>query len=173
MNIAEKLDGLTIQSSSPDGRIRAVLTGRTNLKLEFWPGGYGEYTERDLEHQLSRLATLTWTGYRRGYTEIVTAAGLEVVLEPGDEWNSRDRRYQEERLEVEGRGESARGSVRTRTLALLRWQFKIKDGTLRAVPEAAFVREALGAVGLAIKDYRSQSTRLRQEYFGAGLAVGR
>lgn len=172
MNIAEKLDGLTIRASSPDGNIRSVLEGRTKLRLEFRPDGYRAYTERELEHQLSRLATLTWTSYRRGYTEIVTSAGLEVVFEPGDEWNSHDREYQKVRLEVEGRGESGDGTVRTRTQALLRWQFKIKDGTVKRLPEADFTRETLSAVRLAIKDYQSQSAELRQKYFGPGFAAG-
>lgn len=172
MNIAERLDKLSIRSSSPDGNIRSILTGRTNLKLEFRSGGYEANTERELEHQLSRLATLTWTSYRRGYTEIVTSAGLEVVFEPGDEWNSHDREYQQARLEVEGRGESGDGTVRTRTQALLRWQFKIKDGTVKRLPEADFTREVLVAVRLAIKDYRSQSSELRQKYFGPGFAMG-
>lgn len=169
--IADRLDAMTIKANSPDGTIRSTLVGRSQLSLEFTSGGYERRDERELEHQLAKLATLTWTAYFRGYTEVVTSEGMTVMAAPEDEWNSHDRRYQEELREVEGRGESKNGHVKARTLALLRWQVRIKDGAVRKLSEPEFVNEALTAAGRAIKDYRVKSTQLRKEFFGPGLAV--
>lgn len=167
-SVADRLKAMRVSVTSPDNQIRVTLRGQSDVSMEFRPGCYERYGERALEHQCAQVATLVWTGYRRAYEKVITDAGMSVVVEPEDQWNKGKKRYHEIRRQIEGNGTSIGGNVRVKTLALLRWQVRIADGTIARLGEKEFIQEALSAVTVAIKDYRLAASAMREKYFGTG-----
>ena len=166
-NVGERLKAMQVSVTSPDNKIRGILHGQSDISMEFRPDSYRQYRERDLEHQCAQLATLVWTGYRRGYEKVIRDAGMTPILEPNDQWDKTKKRYHEIRRQIEGKGTSLGGHVRVKTQALLRWQIRIADGTLETLDEKEFTREILSAVAVAIKDYRFAASAMRKKYFGS------
>ncbi|MGH8882836.1 MAG: hypothetical protein ACRD0P_36765, partial [Stackebrandtia sp.] len=70
--MADRLNNMVVKVSSPDKQIEAGLRDRDAVTVTFRADSYSRYTERTLEYQLSRLATLLWTGYQRGYNDAVS-----------------------------------------------------------------------------------------------------
>lgn len=167
-SVGDLLRSMKVTVVSPDKKIQGTLHGQKDLSLGFRPGTYARYSERDLEHQCGQLGTLVWTGYRRGYNKVIREAGLEPIVEPEHHWDMRKRRYHEIRRQIEGTGTSTNGRIRVRTAALLRWYFRIPDGTIATLSEEEFVQEALSAVNAAVRDYRLAAAAKREKYFGAG-----
>ncbi len=103
--------------------------------MRFVDRAYGGYTDSHLGHQLSQVATLVWTRYRRDYVEIVDAfLGEPVHVEGADDRQFRDRLA---RLAVSGR--STAGWINVQSRALVHWEVTIKAGAVQALAEEEFL----------------------------------
>jgi hypothetical protein len=163
--IADRLDAMTIRVTSPDNNIAAKLWNRRQVDFRFRSGAYRSYDERGLEHQLSQLGTLLWTGYRRGYDTIMKDNDMILMVEPKDANSDTGRKFLEMRDVTVAEGVSQGGWVKVRTEAMLRWKFRIKDGGLAGHTEEQFITETLSAIHALMRHWEELVRRAREECF--------
>jgi len=168
-SIAERAASMTISVVSPDNQIRGVLKGGfTNPQLQFRPGCYPYYDERTLEHQLASLAKLMYTGYQRGYNQIIDEAGGTRTVDPRMAGSIADIGYLTELRQLTVQGASRDNIVRVRSLALMDWKVRIADGTVQAVEEERFLQYALEAARTVVQEFQYERIALVDEYYGLG-----
>ncbi|HZE38193.1 MAG TPA: hypothetical protein VE172_05210 [Stackebrandtia sp.] len=159
--LANLLDRMTIKVVSPDGNIRAGVSGpRLDMSLDFRPGSYHRYDDTTMEHQLAKLATLLWTGYQRGYENATAQAGLEVISDPVDDTF---RAFLRGQSTITAHGESSDKTVRATSTGLLEWAFHIKPGSLSRLRENEFKPHLLEAARAVLNDHNESVERLRIE----------
>jgi hypothetical protein len=155
--VAEAVERLTVNVTSPDGRIR-VHMGNRSLKVRFAPGSYHSYSEEALESQLTRLATAVWSDYQRGYLAVLKEHDLSVP----DPRDPRVSEFLADRDRIESEGRSPNNCVKVRSVAMRHWQVRIRPGTLAALSEDEFAAEALHAVSQAKQGFDAQVAELRE-----------
>jgi hypothetical protein len=161
-------DPMVVEVSSPDRQIFARLSGEDDVTLWFAPGAYLRYDERQLAHQLARLATLLWVAYQQAYQR----AWSEPTGTPAPTRGPQDavrRAFRQEQLELAVAGVSPYGFVTVRSVGLLTWEVDIREGTPRQLSEQEFLQEALDAARMLLDDYFAQTHRLKDEYFDLRL----
>jgi hypothetical protein len=161
VELARRLERITVGATSPDGRIRARVGGRLDLELAFAPRSYGRHTEAELGHQLGQLATLAWTRYHREYLE-VESAFLDHAVQEQD---ARDRLFEERAKQLTVERTSPARWVTVRSRALARWDFHLDSGVLQRLSERHFINEVLGATADTIRAYRAGRARLLDEFY--------
>lgn len=168
--LRDLLASLKVNVTSPDGHIKARLAGGDDLKIAFRPGAYQDYKERELEHQLERLAVLAWVGYRRGYFEAMAKSSNQTVDEvKKPHWDAKYRRYYKAVEEMVAQGESPSGVIRARSKGFAFWKVRIEDGALEAMDEEQFLSEALATFRKVRANGEAQRTLLKDEYFGLAI----
>lgn len=171
--LRERLDALTVEATSPDGQIKTRLVGDDDLTLAFRPGAFDKYDERGLEHQLERLAVLTWITYRRGYFTALHPDDPDAAKEAQKpHWNTKYRRYHEAVAEMVGKGPAPSGLLEMRSKGLAHWKVRIQDGALKRLGEEQFIKEALAAFARVRADSEMKRTLLKDEHFGLNLPPG-
>jgi hypothetical protein len=159
--LADRLLGMVVTATSPDGQIGARVSGQgRTVEVSFRPGAYRRYREDALAHQLGQLATLTFTRYRRQEDELVAAAFGGTAHEAG-----RDG-YQERLRHLVA--SAAGDGIEITSRGLASWQVSIGTGLLRRLPEAEFVTALADAVGRLLNRYNAHVLRLKDEVFGLG-----
>ncbi|MGN9910981.1 hypothetical protein ACTMTJ_25825 [Phytohabitans sp. LJ34] len=154
--------------TSPDGCVSAVLTHPSELDVTFTPGCYGRYREDTLERQLAAVATGLWAGHRRGFLAALSEALGEPARGDGQELDSeRDSQgYREAVAAVVADRRSPSGRIRATTTALVRWDFEISPGTVRALSEEEFRQELLAVGRATLDDFFAQVRELKDEHYG-------
>jgi hypothetical protein len=167
--MADRLDSMVVTANSPDGQVTATVSKREQVDIEFRRGAYRRYDERTLEHQLARMATLAWIGYRRGYFEALSAANGETIRGDEEEWDANRRRFQQARAAVVAEGASPTGWIRAEATGLTHWRVRIEDGALTQLTEDEFRSEARGTVAALLMDYDEKMLALKDEFFDLNL----
>ncbi|MFD0558246.1 hypothetical protein FB566_3545 [Stackebrandtia endophytica] len=168
--LRDRLDSLKVNVTSPDGQIKARLVGGDDLKIAFRPGAYKQYGERELEHQLERLAVLAWVGYRRGYFQAMSESSGESISEvQKPHWNAKRRRYTEAVAEMVAQGESQSGVIQAKSKGYAFWKVRIEDGTVDRMDEQQFLSEALSTFQQVRIDGERLRTLLKDEHFGLNI----
>lgn len=163
--IRDRREALTVRAESPDGGIRAILTGGRFQTLGFRPGRYHRYREPELEHQLARLATLLFTGHSRGMRMIKERAGVRSYDDPAMAVDATERRYLEAVRSFTATGAGRLDLVRVQTVGMLRWRCRIRPGTVTTLSEDEFVAEATAAATAARANVSRQIARIKDECF--------
>lgn len=133
------------------------------MDVRFTHGAYRRYTERDLGHQLARLATLLWTGHRQEYQRRVGTSSHTVRLQ------GKRADFRNALADVAVEGVSPDRSTRVRCVGMLRWEVVVSDGTVRRLAEQEFVAGLLAAVSATLADYFAAAHRLKDEIFDLRL----
>lgn len=171
--LRERLDALTVEATSPDGQIKARLSGDDDLTVAFKPGSFDGYSERALEHQLERLAVLTWVQYRRGYFKALNPdEPLSDKTTTPTHWNAKYRQYHEEVAEMVGQGKAPSELFEVRSKGLAFWKVRIEDGALKQLGEERFIGELLVAFSRVRADSERKRTLLKDKHFGLNLPPG-
>jgi len=166
------LDGLTVRVTSPDNQIRAVIRHPHEVSVEFRPGAYARYDAAALERQLTRLAALCWTGFRRGLTQASTADGISFLVDDEHDPSTAGRAYRAALAELEARADSPGGWVRLATKGFLRWKIAIKPEALQRLSEQEFLSEANAALRRVFAEHDSKVMMLKDEHFRLDLPPG-
>ena len=167
--MADRLDAMVINVSSPDGQVHGELRDRDAISVSFEGESYSEYTERDLERQLARLALLLWTGYQRGYDAALSEATGQPVTRSRESWDANRRRFRDAQAETVAKGMSKEGYIYVETTGMLSWQVVIRDGTLKELEETQFCEELIGAYHVMSAEYRAKMSQLRAKHFGVSF----
>ncbi|HZE40433.1 MAG TPA: hypothetical protein VE172_16650 [Stackebrandtia sp.] len=175
-SLQEQLDVLRVEVTSPDNQIKAKISGEADdVALAMRPGAYKRYDEATLEHQLSRLCTLGWTGVRRGYFQalatvysVTEGEAEKMEKNPPD---VRDRDYNKEISEIVAEGRSKGGVVRGRAKGMAFWKVQIRPGTLEKLDEEEFIAECLSALRDVQLDSKRQEILLKDKYFGLNVPM--
>ncbi|HIV59008.1 MAG TPA: hypothetical protein H9902_13735 [Candidatus Stackebrandtia faecavium] len=162
--LAEKLDNMVAAANSPDQKISAKVSQRSKITLKFSPGSYETYSQGSLEHQLARLAELTWIKWQRGYEEALHSRNMRV-MKPELAKDEATRKFLENRLDIESFGESDDGFVRVKTRGLRQWKVKIKPDILPELDEETFSRSCMKAVATVIADYNQKNEAYKKELY--------
>ncbi|HZE39032.1 MAG TPA: hypothetical protein VE172_09510 [Stackebrandtia sp.] len=165
--LADRLDAMVVRVSSPDGRIAGELRNRDDITVSFPAGGFRRYTERGLEHQLSRLVLRLWTGYRRGFDTALAEALDGNPEKPRRSWDANQRRFHTAQAETVAEGMSPAECVYLRTAGMRSCDVVVRDGTVNKMDESEFVAELLGAYRAMNRDFRAKMYELRAEHFDA------
>ena len=166
------LDGLTVRVTSPDNQIRAVIRHPHEVALEFRPGAYARYEIPSLERQLTQLAALCWTGFRRGLTQAATADGTSFLVDDEHDPSTAGRAYRAALAELEARAESPGGWLRLATKGFLRWKVAIKPDALERLSEQDFLAETTGALRRVFAEHDYKVMMLKDEHFRLDLPPG-
>lgn len=161
---AERLDNLSIETSSPDGRITSVFTPIAQVDVSFRDDGYRGYTERGLERQLSAMADRWWIQYRDARHAAIAEATGQPAVEL-DRWKTNARRFHAEREATVCEGMSPRHAVFVSGTGLKRWNVVIRDGALAALDEAEFAAELAIAYSEAVRDFQRKLNLLRDKHY--------
>lgn len=162
--LAERLDSLRIEATSPDGQITSTFTPIAEVGISFHGNGYRNYTERGLEHQLSAMADRWWIQYRDARRAAVAEATGQPALEQ-DRWEANARRFHTDREALTGEGMSPRHAVFVTGTGLKRWNVVIRDGALAALDEAEFAAELAVAYSASVRDFQLKLNRLRDKHY--------
>jgi hypothetical protein len=172
-DLGERLRTLAVTGTSPDGAIRATVTGDNQLSLRFQPGTYQWYDERGLARQLAGLGTTTWVAWTRQREETIRlASGLsrrEAEQSRQQHADPGQRRFAEDLRRLECEGWSTSRLVRIGLTGVTRWQVEIADGTLHDRSEQAFTAEVGTAFDALIRDRTAKLALLRAEHFDIGV----
>lgn len=173
VDLGEQLRTMTVTTSSPDGSIRATVTGENQLQLRFQPRTYQWYDDRGLARELTALGTTTWVAWTRKREEVTRIALGQSHAEAEQSRQGTDD-PRDERFAEQVRGLSCEGTSRDRTVHIrltgaTRWQVEIADGTVRSRSESAFIEEAVSAFDAVIRDRTAKLALLRGEHFDIGV----
>jgi hypothetical protein len=165
--VAERLAGLTVACTSPDGNISARIQNGQLVELAFRPGSYERYTEPDLAHQLARTATLLYIGHEREKQRVIAAAGLHRPTDPAQARDDAQRRFLRavQNISVAGTGPGELVSFEIHGMA--NWACRIAPGTLRWIPEPELIAEVGAAAAELLRQSRFEKILLKNECFGA------
>jgi hypothetical protein len=169
----EQLRHMKVSGTSPDGQIRALISGDMTLRITFARGVWEWADERTLSRQLSGLATNVWVAWERERREIyrrsqsLTAEEAEQERRtPGDS-RQRDFAAGLRALECEGISPSAVLHIRTR--GMINWQVEIKNEALRQFREQEFIDEAIAAFADLMRDRERRLILLKAEHYDLGI----
>ncbi|MGH3660821.1 MAG: hypothetical protein ACRDT8_23690 [Micromonosporaceae bacterium] len=162
---SDLLDGTTITAKSPDGKIECELADGRDVVMDFAPGSYHEYTEREMEHQLARLVTAMWVGHRRGHLAVLSERlGYPVRGEP-TEMGLREREFANRRAQITAEGRSASGRIVLSTTGMTRWDVRIKPGAIREADEDSFLHDLWSAFLAMMREHQRRVAMLQDEIF--------
>ncbi|HEY9474547.1 MAG TPA: hypothetical protein VIS06_11950 [Mycobacteriales bacterium] len=163
--LSDRLDGMRVRASSPDGMIVGELRNRTEVYLSFVDGTYRRYGKQALEDQLAGLARRLWAGRMREYYAAVSAAFGETIRGESPATGQRDVAYYAARDDLVAEGRSADGRVYVATQGMRNWTVRIADGTLRALTEEEFAVRVREAAGELIRDQLGKIRELKQQFY--------
>src|SRR5262249_25283838 len=128
--LADRLDRVIVQETSPDGRITATQAHRNQITLQFRPGAYRRYDEPMLEGQLIGLARAVRTSCRRSFYETVSeVTGRSITADEAErELDGRNRRFREAQQALRVGVSSPGGWITGETQGLDHWHIRIKNG---------------------------------------------
>lgn len=169
--MADRLNNMHVQVSSPDGQIQGVYRNRDDLSLSFTGSSFKHYQERTLEFQLSRLALLLWTGYQRVYDNAVSEVVGHPVKDERHTWDANRRRFREEQAKTVVQGMSDGKQVYLENTGMRNWHVVIKDGTVQTLDEEQFNTECVSAFYALMADHRMKMAALRNKHYGVPFAV--
>lgn len=164
---ADRVNAIKVQVVSPDNNIRVVLQGEGDVTVEFRPESYSKYTERGLERQIERAATLIYTGYYKAYGHLTDEYDRNLQRGPDDARDPTERAYLTDRAELQVVGATERKAVRIRATGLYRWECRIADGTIAELSEQEFLDELHGAIRSFLARYRIRMSGLFTEHYGS------
>lgn len=165
--IAERMERMTVEVTSPDGRIKARLAGGSRLTVRFQPDCYPRYRGPELAEQLARLGNLLWTGHRQGYLRVMhEVAGTDLAEDrPEDEWDAERRRYKLAQREIVADAVSPQGCLRMRAKCLVDWRVAIKDERRERLCEDEFRTEVVETMTQVHVDHTLHTHELLKEHF--------
>jgi hypothetical protein len=172
--LADRLDRVIVQETSPDGGITATQAHRNQITLQFRPGAYRRYDEPTLAGQLAELARAVRTSCRRSFYETVSeVTGRSITAgEAERELDGRDRRFRDAQRALHVGVRSPGGWIIGETQGLDHWRVRIRNGALRTLSEREFVAEATAGLGSLLGAYRDRDRQLRDEFFDLKLPGG-
>src|SRR5215475_2811586 len=157
--LADRLDDMQVQATSPDGHISGLLRNRSEVFIAFRPGSYVQYDEHRLQEQLSALARLLWAGRTREYYAALSEAFGDAITAESPAISERDRAYRSARDELVAEGMSADGLVYIGVRGMRTWAVRIADGALGSLREEEFTERVYEASHAMILD---QFAKIRQ-----------
>lgn len=169
-NVADNLDSLTVRVTSPDNKIMAQLTNRTQVTFEFRPGSYTDYKLATLQQQLSKTCRLLWTGYIRGYTQVMENVGLNFKTKPHQAKTPAERRFLTERAQLGATGTTKKKHITIDTMGLIKWKITIEDDALTKLSEIEFLAELHTAGRAVMHDFNQKMVFLKDDCYDMGLA---
>jgi hypothetical protein len=165
--VAERLAGLTVTRTSPDGNISARIQNGQLVELELRLGSYERYAERDLAHQLARTATLLYIGHEQEKRRLVEAAGLHQPTDPAQARDEAQRRFLEAVRAITVTATGPRGIVTFDIHGMADWHCWIQPGSLQWISQQDFVAEVSAAAADLLGQSRFEKILLKNECFGA------
>jgi hypothetical protein len=172
-DFGERLRGMSATAASPDGQIRATISGDLSLRITFSRGTFEWYDERGLSRQLASLGINTWVAWERERREIYRRSQSLTVEEAEQERRSSDdsRRdnFAADLRELECETVSPSAVLRIRTIGMINWQVEIEPGSLQQFRERDFVNEITGAFAGLMQDRERKLILLKAEHFDLGI----
>jgi hypothetical protein len=172
--LADRLDRVIVQETSPDGRITATQTHRSEVTLQFGRGAYRRYTEAMLEGQLAGLARAVRASCQRSFYETLSAVTGQSITagEAERELDGAERRLYEAQRALCVEITSPGGWITAETQGLDHWRIRIENGALRALSEEEFVAEATVGLRDLLAAHRDRDRELRDEILDLRLPKG-
>lgn len=173
--LADRLDRVVVEETSPDGGIVATQIHRNQITLQFRRGAYRRYNEAALENQLAALARAVRINCQRSFYETISAVTGQsmTVGEAERDLDGPDRRFREAQRALRVAATSPGGWITAETQGLDNWRVHIKRGALRALAEEEFVAEATAGLRDLLRAHRDRDRELRDEFFDLKLPKGR
>ncbi|MEU4619316.1 hypothetical protein AB0G04_04945 [Actinoplanes sp. NPDC023801] len=172
-DFGEQLRGMSATGTSPDGQIRAMISGALDLRITFSRGTFEWYDEHGLSRQLAGLGTNTWVAWERERREIYRRSQSLTVEEAEQErrarGDSRQERFAADLRELECEAISPSAALRIRTLGMIDWRVEIESGALRQFRERDFIGEVTAAFASLMRDRERRLILLKAEHFDLGI----
>lgn len=165
--LADRLDRLTVQVSSPDQQITVHLDGRGGLAdIQLSTSAYRRYATADLARQLRQLARLASVAYRRAFRELVDEVFTEPVYDDSpDEVGPELPKYRHLLPAIVSRGQAGDGAVQISARGLADWEVRLTPGLPQRLPADVFLEHLRAAVEQLLADHNAQATEARQQVY--------
>ena len=159
---------MSITAVSPDGKLMAVLTNRTDVRLRFRGASYRHYTDAELGEQLTAVTTRLFTGRSRARAAIMTELNGHRVADEDrtTRLDRRERRFRVLRAELVARGTSAGNLVRVSGRGMREWRVAVRPGTVDLIDAEQFADELRTAVTGYFADTRIRLAEIRDRVYG-------
>ncbi|MFI5959734.1 hypothetical protein [Cryptosporangium sp. NPDC051539] len=154
--LADRLDGMTVRVTLPDGSLSAELVGSRAVTVSFPPGEYGRMPEPELARRLAQLARLLVARRTPEYFRIQSEVTGETTTKEPPAIGRRDQEYAAARDDVVAKGLSVDGRIQVSVRGMREWTVWIRPGTLRSLSEDQFVGAVGEAAGDLIADQRDR-----------------
>lgn len=165
--LADRLDGMRLRVSTPDGDITADLWERDRLSLAFRKGVYGHlYDEVGLGRRLAVLAQLLWVARTREYWRIYRDVTGDDEVGEDQPAGERDHAWRTERDELVVTGSSLHGHVTVRAVGMRQWEVGIRRGTVQDLDEQQFSTAVGEAAGELIRHQFAEIAALSGKHYG-------
>jgi hypothetical protein len=164
--VAERLAGLTVTGTSPDGSISARILAGELVELVLRPGAYERYTEPELAHQLARTATLLYIGHEREAQRVMRDVGLHRPTDPAQAHDEAQRQFLRALQTLSAAGSGPNELVAFEISGMAHWRCQIAQGTLQWLPEQEFLSEVSAAAAELLRHSRFEKALLKNEFFG-------
>ncbi|GIE36958.1 hypothetical protein Ait01nite_100030 [Actinoplanes italicus] len=172
-DFGEQLRAMSARGTSPDGQIRALISGDLSLRITFSRGTFEWYDERGLSRQLAGLGTNTWVAWERERRDIYRRSQSLTTEEAAQErrtaGDSRQERFASGLRELECEAGSPSAVLHIRTTGMINWQVEIEPGALRQFREQDFIGEMTGAFANLMRDRERKLILLKAEHFDLGI----
>ncbi|MBB4745712.1 hypothetical protein BJY16_009171 [Actinoplanes octamycinicus] len=172
-DLGEQLRTMTVTGTSPDGAVRATVTGENRLDLSFQPRRFEWYDEHGLAQQLSALGTTTWVAWTRQRQEILRMSlgqSREEAEQGRDEFRDfRDQEFDQRVRSLLCAGASTDGKVHIVLDGVTRWRVEIAEGSLRRHTAGSFTAETVSAFDALIRDRAMKMSLLKADHFDIGV----
>lgn len=169
--LAKLLDSMTIETTSPDGFIHATVRHRRQVTLSMSQRAYAAYTRTNLQHQLARLGTLTFTARARGGRQAFAQAYGRPRQQCQDLWDSDRRQYETRRLEIVAEGRSPAGWAIIKSKALMDWKVLLADNIRETLTVTQFLDEMHVAIDSLLGDHDTKLEELHKACDKNGLLL--
>ncbi|GAA1811050.1 hypothetical protein GCM10009682_35800 [Luedemannella flava] len=160
--LGERLDDLRLIAATDDGAVTAILTQRTNLRLQFAPGAYRRRTDAQLEFDLRVIATRLWVARTRAYYEALSDIKGEKITTERPAYGSRSQQYRTERADLTAHGACADNRIKVRVHGLRDWDVSIQPGTTAALSADEFVDRVGQATRSLLDDLQGKVRELKR-----------
>jgi len=161
MGISERVDGMVVRATSPNGSITATVRGMDAIEVSFAPGFYQRASEQEMETQLAQVARLLWANRMREYQAILDdeSGGGLIVDAPGAD--RLDDQFYEQRENLVAEGRSADGRVRVTVRGMRDWSVHISPGAIDQMREQEMLSAAVQAAEALIRDQMVKLNELK------------
>lgn len=154
--MAEHLDTMVVEATTPGDSASARLRGRSDVTVWFAPGYYSQSTDARIADKLAQLGKLLWVARMKEYYRFKSEQLERPIRGEGTPKTPAQVARRDARDSIVAEGRSDDGTVALTSVGLLKWSATVAPGTVERVDEETFVASCSQAAERLIEHHLDQ-----------------